>query len=470
MVMVSTGGAVVTTSDPVNPANVVYKDGMAFRMSDGALYVTSGLTTAQVSALLSTFPVRTGLKIAAAGDSQTRNNHYDGSSFDPKLNSQLGYLTFANQRTNHRFYYDATLNFGVFGDKTTDLIARLPTVTASNADIYIVRIGTNDLPADSSGPAIVANLLTIWAALRATGARVIAGTIAPRSDGSMTAARSKVLQYVNTWMRETAPLMQGLYLWDSYQNLMDFTSSTSAELSGLSQDHLHFNCPGAFADSTQLVTVLNAVAADLGIGLDDTVCSADLYDATYNVKGNQLTNFALTGTGGTKSGTGMTGSVADSWTLYKSSGSTILCAATKGTKTLANGQTVATQILTVSTPGGGAATEEISFFQDYTAAGASIYAGAKFDVASLSGAVSYVDAKQQAQYDIFSVIGVDGFYDRSGGSIGSLSVAYNGKLQTPARPLPGGGSTVRTSFNVSLDCTSAASVVVTIWLPFARGV
>ena len=51
MAYVTNNGAVVTTSDAVDTNNVVYLGGIAIRKSDGAMHVTSGLTTAQLAAI-----------------------------------------------------------------------------------------------------------------------------------------------------------------------------------------------------------------------------------------------------------------------------------------------------------------------------------------------------------------------------------------------------------------------------------
>ena len=51
MPFLTNNGAVTTTADAVDTNNVVYQAGVAVRKSDGAMYVTSGLTSAQLAAL-----------------------------------------------------------------------------------------------------------------------------------------------------------------------------------------------------------------------------------------------------------------------------------------------------------------------------------------------------------------------------------------------------------------------------------
>ena len=61
MAYVTNNGAVVTTSDAVDTNNVVYLGGIAIRKSDGAMHVTSGLTTAQLAALAANGATSTNL-------------------------------------------------------------------------------------------------------------------------------------------------------------------------------------------------------------------------------------------------------------------------------------------------------------------------------------------------------------------------------------------------------------------------
>lgn len=51
MPIVTTAGAVISTADTVDPANVVYIGGIAVRKSDGAMYISNGLNSAQTAAL-----------------------------------------------------------------------------------------------------------------------------------------------------------------------------------------------------------------------------------------------------------------------------------------------------------------------------------------------------------------------------------------------------------------------------------
>jgi hypothetical protein len=220
--------------------------------------------------------------------------------------------------------------------------------------------------------------------------------------------------------------------------------------------------------------VINSVYPDIANSQQGAIFGtnglSDVYDATNNPRGSLITNATLAGTGGSNAGAYATGSVANSWTVFRPVGATIACVSSKNTVTLANGQTYSEQQLVVSTAGGGVAIEEISFQQAVTTAvGDNLIAGAYIDVSAISGRLNYVTARTQAQYGAFLVLGKDAEYASGGAQ--SLSSSYTGSTQTPAvgaTACPTGGTSTNASIVIGLDCTVASSVTVKIRLPYAR--
>jgi lysophospholipase L1-like esterase len=412
--------------------------------------------------------------VALLGDSITRNNHWDGAAFQSKQFSQLGYWTFASQILGKRFYYDYTYNFGVFGERTDQVLARVPQVIAKGPSLAVVLCGINDVVAGVSASVIQANLVSIWAQLNNAGIPVVAGCIFPTSTGGFTATQAKTLLQVNNWMRRTVATLPNVHLWDSFFTLADLTSTVAGCDTNSFADNLHPNRRGAQLAGADLAAVINAiypeVVNDRQGALYGSYGLSDVYDATNNPRGSLVTNATLAGTGGTNAGAYATGSVATGWTVYRPVGATIVCASTKNTVTMPNGQTYSEQQLVVSSPGSGAANEEISFQQALTTVvGDNIVAGAWVDISAISGRLNYVEKRIQAQYGSYTVLASDGVY--SGGGVGSMLAAQTGHLQTPpvgAIACPAGGTTTNTSIVIGLDCTVASSVTLKVRLPWAR--
>lgn len=404
-----------------------------------------------------------GKTVALLGDSITANNNLAAT-----YNSQTGYWTHASILLGKRFASSPALNFGVSGETSAQILARVGTVILAQPDVCVVLAGTNDVAGGVSAENAYANIAQIWKSLTSAGISVVAGTVFPRSDAPMTPTYSKVLQRLNNLIRLNAPKYVDVHLWDAHQDLADMTSTVSGCISTYFSDNLHPNRLGAYWAGKSLAAVFNKAFPTDGFPAYRCVSGGDLFDATYAPTGNLLSNALLAGTGGTNAGAYATGSVANSFTVYRGLGSTITCVASKGVATLPNGQTYPTQILTVSTPGGGVAVEEIAFFQNVTTAvGDSLIGGFDIDIASISGKLNYVTPRVQAQYASYSVLAEDAKY-YAGSASGYLPEAFSGHTQSTTGIAPAGGTSTQFAAVVSLDCTVASSVQVTIGMPYLR--
>lgn len=401
--------------------------------------------------------------VALLGDSITGNNNQTN-----KFNSQVGYWSNASVLLGKRFQSAPHLNFGVTGQITAQILARVGDVIEQSPDICIVMGGTNDVSSGVTASAAYANIEAIWSALTGAGILVVAGTVLPRSDPSLSADESKVLQQLNGLIRLNAAKFTDVYLWDAFIDLADTTSTVSGCVSAYFSDLLHPNREGAYWLGKSLAAVFNKAFPQDGGPAYRCVSGGDLYDATYSPNGNLLANAMLSGTSGTKVGAYATGSAANSFSVYRPLGATITCVASKGTKTLPNGQTYPTQILTVSSPGGGVAIEEISFFQNVTTnAGDVLVGGFDVYVSSVSGRLLYVTPRVQAQYGAYTLVGQDAYF-QAGGSSGVLPESFSGHTQSVPGISPTGGTSTQMAVVVGLDCTVASSVVVEIGLPYMR--
>jgi lysophospholipase L1-like esterase len=108
---------------------------------------------------------QTGKKVCCVGDSVTEGNVNGGHPWYEPFISMFPNITFINK--------------GVGGNGTVDVINRLSDITSTNADMYILAVGTNDVryqdPAKgaTSSAGFKSNIATIVNALKANGAFVV---------------------------------------------------------------------------------------------------------------------------------------------------------------------------------------------------------------------------------------------------------------------------------------------------------
>jgi lysophospholipase L1-like esterase len=130
-----------------------------------------------------------------------------------------------------------TLNFGVGGDTTDDIIARLGAVVEADPDEVILLIGTNDLGTRQSVEHLVRNVQSILVDLRRQlpGSRMLVQSIMPR--GREFADR---IQEANIHLRQFCATVHAQYL-----DLWPALALEDGELNpAFSDDRLHLNEAG----------------------------------------------------------------------------------------------------------------------------------------------------------------------------------------------------------------------------------
>lgn len=275
---------------------------------------------AQNSARLNRIPTVAGL-----GDSITAQNSstqaVDGVS---ALNAK-GDIVWARALLQGRFYFSAALNFGVSGQNSTQILARVGQVIAARPGFCRVLAGTNDpvTGVQYNPAATFANLQSIYNQLIAAGIAVIACPILPRSaTNGLTAGElanaQKGFQWVNRRIRQYAQTaVPGMfYVMDGDATLLDQAQTTYIPIAGSTADGLHPVAAGAIRTGSRLSNVLDRI---LPLSRSTIICQQDVYDATFEPLGNRLPTGQLVGTGGT-AGTGASGSVATGWALSRSTG------------------------------------------------------------------------------------------------------------------------------------------------------
>lgn len=148
--------------------------------------------------------------------------------------------------------------FGVTGCLTSDMVARLPDCIASGVDIFVVHGGTNDVSGGTTYATIIANLRTCYETLIASGRKVIAVPITPRTG--LSNAKTTTLLQVNRWIRAYCrkeswanPLgITNIALADSTGYYTDGSSATNQPVGGsggvsgaMTTDGIHPSVRGA---------------------------------------------------------------------------------------------------------------------------------------------------------------------------------------------------------------------------------
>lgn len=113
-----------------------------------------------------------------------------------------GFDTWAQASAGSRLYVPPGGNKGVSADLTSDMIARISTVTALNPKCVIIDGPTNDVAGGIAAATIQANLTSIFSTLLTAGTNyIVVTTILPRSGGSaFTGPQETVRTTVNAWL------------------------------------------------------------------------------------------------------------------------------------------------------------------------------------------------------------------------------------------------------------------------------
>jgi lysophospholipase L1-like esterase len=219
--------------------------------------------------------------------------------------------------TGGRFFMPQNFNQATGGQTAAQMATQISQITALSPKVVSLLAGTNDLGGTSDTPAtIYGNLKTCWKGYIDGGAsHVIAVCVLPRTDAGIPAGRQPDRTTLNNLIKakDTDP---DLAAYAAKIHIVDLESSfVPATDTG---EGLHPNWLGAIKLGTAIANVANTV-----ISQDDLL--NDLFmDATNLLLSTR--NPALTGTGGSKSGTATpTGVVADNWSVAENGGMTIVC-------------------------------------------------------------------------------------------------------------------------------------------------
>lgn len=170
-------------------------------------------------------------EIAIFGDSRTANCHTIAATAFATEN--YGYSFWASQVSGA--FCPTTNNFGVGGDTTAQMLARISAVVASSADIVLFMGGTNDRTSSMTVADTKRNILAIVRRLQKAGKIVIVGNDTPRfASKALTAPQQldheAIRDWINTELSKLTPVA------DTYSQILP------SDL----HDDLHPNVKGAY--------------------------------------------------------------------------------------------------------------------------------------------------------------------------------------------------------------------------------
>ena len=408
---------------------------------------------------------------AAFGDSITAQNTIVTSSQTYMYSH--GYMVWASVLSGGRLFFSPTLNFGVNGDTTTQMVDRAAAAAASAATLgakYVaILAGTNDITASVSFTTITTNLAKIYAAFLGLGVTPLLIPILPRANdgvgGSMTTASRQRLQRVNNWIRQYARDNPAVIFADPTFNITDYALTNGDPIGALAANATAYTYDGLHPANRAAYWIGKAVADAMQYRLAGASMSMwspiDTHDITHNPTGNMLANGFMAGTGGTN-GTGSSGSVATSFTARRLSGTNATVVASKVTSTNTNGTTYPLQRLVCAGAGGGSSTEALQIYQQIFV-GASTYAVGDTVYAECEVTVSGITA------DTFRTLYLNcadaNMSARIGhmGNVGYMpNTGFSGVFRTPAFVVATGTTALTVGLVAELDGTIACGVTVDI--------
>lgn len=272
-------------------------------------------------------------RVAVVGDSIVAQNHLVAANQRRAYN--IGSVVWAGVLTRQRFVFEPEDNYGVGGNTSAQILARLPGIlSTSTAATIILAGGTNDLP-DLSGidqATSKANIAECIRLCRSAGRYVVLIPPRPRGDANfvttLSATGQKRLLDMRDWcMRQSA---SGVYPVDSWKYLADPLSTTAGIRLGYTSDGLHLVQQGAFWEG---VAIAETLGSDTAAGLFPYInvlasSNSDQYDAVLTPNGALDTNPMLDGSVAAV-GTGATGNVATGWDAGSGSGTGLVRAYSK---------------------------------------------------------------------------------------------------------------------------------------------
>lgn len=148
----------------------------------------------------------------------------------------------------------SSVNGGVAGERSDQLLARIPTLLAANPGFIHIQIGTNDASQSVTAATFASNIIAIRQLCAVAGVRITIGLVPPRASSAGTTIRDRISAY-NIWIRNWAPTV-GCRIADTFTALVD---QTTGYLSATyDSDGTHPNDAGHLAMANAISPVITA--------------------------------------------------------------------------------------------------------------------------------------------------------------------------------------------------------------------
>jgi lysophospholipase L1-like esterase len=400
-------------------------------MNSDNIAVDSTLALYKAGLLGSTAATRFNLNtVVGLGDSRVAQIHAD-STFQNK-NAQ-NHFTIGNALAGNRAVL--VKNLGVSGDRTDQILARLPAALATGAKWLYIHAGCNDIgqaypSATTSGITAWTNIKTMIDAAVARGMHVIY-TLEPGAT-NFTTAMIVQLAILNEKAREYAETCPGLVLFDLPAAIWDGTNaSTTAITLVTSLDGTHENLASAYLAGKAFATLLTAIMPPRPHGFRSSVEVPDISVV------NLLRNPMMANQAGGVVGAGASGTICGFWSSQRSGNAT----GVYSVGTASDGSGVKEQIIQCTFTAAG---EEVRLIQDVVPAnwspGDILQASAEVVVdagsSNLAGVTLYMQSNGSGAPDgRTAVTAMDGYCSGPGWGAATTE-GYKVNLQTEKLPVP----------------------------------
>ncbi|MCK5554828.1 MAG: SGNH/GDSL hydrolase family protein [Alphaproteobacteria bacterium] len=266
-------------------------------------------------------------KVACIGSSYTQNNIVQSSGtilYKESRSWTDWWNILTGNSLNMDVYLDATdplsrgfsgANFGVSGEDSTEILARIPDVIAVKPDVCLVQSGSNNV---GSPATVIADVKASMLLLYNAGILGVYMGINFRRSASWDAEEMQQAAYINNviarWLADNG---YGIYI-DTNKYICDFDTAAGTPYAGaLHTDSIHYVTWSAF----QIGRLLHEnISPLLALNSAEITGNAEAYNSTNNPHGNIWTNPLVSinsnvGSGAAAIGTGVTagtGTVATS--------------------------------------------------------------------------------------------------------------------------------------------------------------
>ena len=205
-----------------------------------------------------------------------------------------GALVWAQALSGMAFKVDQSVNYGVSGNTTAQMLTRLATAVsamqAAGTFAVFISAGTNDTPNSIAPATTIANLKTIMQTFLNGGIFPIFRSMPARSSASWGAFPTglKETARINDAMRAWLVSKSRMYMHEAYNIYQDATSATSDPFTNYTRDGLHPTVLGGFVEglllNQEIANWFQLANSPRGVGTG----LIDHFDATSNIDGNIL--------------------------------------------------------------------------------------------------------------------------------------------------------------------------------------